>query len=275
MSNVKDGKFLTTEETDAYIRDREIKERISIKSSEKGPEPEGIDYSMSEEVGNKKEKECNKYNDKSKFIGLNIRNNQKDNEMKLENEKMDNMTHKRNEISSGCIQNHTDKKSDSNNDKKINIPIQESKDFKIKNEKNDNKNNDNNTYKNKNNEKIEITSGDNNNQCIIKNKDKNYDISERKPINIIRKVNSKNINKNISNKLNYSKKIFYLILFLNIFLPGIGTIIAAIGWGNTSFQNRTKELIIRGVLQFLTFILLVGWVQAIIDACYYFDTNSY
>ena len=275
MSDVKDGKILTTEKINAYILKIQSEERRSIKSSEKGPEPEGIDYSMSEEVVNKQEKECNKYNDKSKFIGLNIRNNQKDNEMKLENEKMDNMTHKRNEISSGCIQNHTDKKSDSNNDKKINIPIQESKDFEVKNEKNDNKNNDNNTYKNKNNEKIEITSGNNNNKCIIKNKDKNYDISERKPINIIRKVNSKNINKNISNKLNYSKMIFYLILFLNIFLPGIGTIIAAIGWGNTSFQNRTKELIIRGVLQFLTFILLVGWVQAITDACYYFDTNSY
>ena len=89
------------------------------------------------------------------------------------------------------------------------------------------------------------------------------------------KTDSKHENKKISNRLNYSKCVFYLILFLNIFLPGIGTIIAAIGWGNSAnFKNRTKELIIRGIIQFFTFFIIVGWVSAITDACHYFEIKS-
>ena len=80
-------------------------------------------------------------------------------------------------------------------------------------------------------------------------------------------------------KLKYSKSVFYIILFLNIFLPGIGTIIAAIGWGKSSnssnFKDRTKELIIRGIIQFFTFFIIVGWIQAINDACHYFEIKSY
>ena len=73
-------------------------------------------------------------------------------------------------------------------------------------------------------------------------------------------------------RLYYSSKVFYLILFLNIFLPGVGTIIAGIGWGKTcQYKNRTCELIIRGILQMLTFILLVGWVQSIFDAVNRFE----
>ena len=67
---------------------------------------------------------------------------------------------------------------------------------------------------------------------------------------------------------------FYLILFLNIFLPGIGTIIAAIGWKKVSkSKNRTRELIIRGIIQIFTIIFIVGWVQAIVDALYCFEID--
>ena len=72
-------------------------------------------------------------------------------------------------------------------------------------------------------------------------------------------------------KLYYSLKVFYIILFLNIFLPGVGTIIAGIGWGKTcQYKNRTCELIIRGIFQFLTFFLIFGWIQSIRDANNYF-----
>ncbi len=77
-----------------------------------------------------------------------------------------------------------------------------------------------------------------------------------------------------SPKLKYSKSVFYIILFLNIFLPGIGTIIAGIGWGkDADYKDRTKELIIRGIIQFFTFIFLAGWVQAITDAYSCFENE--
>ena len=72
-------------------------------------------------------------------------------------------------------------------------------------------------------------------------------------------------------RLKYSRGIYYLILILNICLPGSGTIIAGCGWGN----NRRRELIFRGIIQFFTTIFLVGWIQAIHDACYYFKYNEY
>ena len=76
-------------------------------------------------------------------------------------------------------------------------------------------------------------------------------------------------------RLRYNNCIFYLLLFLNIFLPGIGTIIAGIGWGNTcKLRNRKKELINRGKVQLLTFILIFGWIQAIKDAITYFEINN-
>ena len=79
-------------------------------------------------------------------------------------------------------------------------------------------------------------------------------------------------NKTYSKKLYYNIKIYYIILFLNIFFPGIGTIIAAIGWGNTcKYKDRTKELLLRGIIQILTIIFLIGWVKAIFDAINYFE----
>ena len=175
---------------------------------------------------------------------------------KDEKEKGDNIPNQNNISNLGCSKSDGTKKSNSNSDKKSNT-MNINKDYNI-----------NNT--NKNNKIPEIT---------LRNKYENNKISERNSININVKQSPKYMNKNISSRLNYSKSIYYVILFLNIFLPGIGTIIAAIGWGNSSdssnYKNRTKELIIRGVIQFLTFIFLVGWVQAIFDACHYFETKSY
>ena len=75
-------------------------------------------------------------------------------------------------------------------------------------------------------------------------------------------------------RLYYSSKEFYSILFLNIFLPGVGTIVAAIGWGKTcKYGDRTKELICRGILQITTFFLIVPWIQAINDSSIYFEES--
>ena len=175
---------------------------------------------------------------------------------KDEKEKGDNIPNQNNISNLGCSKSDGTKKSNSNSDKKSNT-MNINKDYNI-----------NNT--NKNNKIPEIT---------LRNKYENNKIYERNSININVKQSPEYMNKNISSRLNYSKSIYYVILFLNIFLPGIGTIIAAIGWGNSSdssnYKNRTKELIIRGVIQFLTFIFLVGWVQAIFDACHYFEIKSY
>ena len=104
------------------------------------------------------------------------------------------------------------------------------------------------------------------------------EIKEREREIIIRNNNNSNnnesskFNKTYSKKLYYNIKIYYIILFLNIFFPGIGTIIAAIGWGNTcKYKDRTKELLLRGIIQILTIIFLIGWVKAIFDAINYFE----
>ena len=151
--------------------------------------------------------------------------------------------------------------------------INNKKKFKRKKRKtypNANPNNSN----NKKNKKLDENNDNNNRPNILNRLEK---LSERQIITItnedIRETESSEDN-NISLKLNYSKSVFYFILFLNIFLPGIGTIIAGIGWGKKcENKNRTKELIIRGIIQFFTFIFLVGWIQGIIDAWNYFEIN--
>ena len=102
----------------------------------------------------------------------------------------------------------------------------------------------------------------------ISNSDSDRKTLNKKEYNII-PVNIKE-----SKRLCDNKKMFYLILFLNIFLPGIGTIIAAIGWKKVSeSKNRTRELIIRGIIQIFTIVFIVGWVQAIVDALYCFEID--
>ena len=117
---------------------------------------------------------------------------------------------------------------------------------------------------------------DKNNKDVIKDKNNNKMIInfDSNIININNELPK--FNKTYSKRLYYNIKIYYIILFLNIFFPGIGTIIVAIGWGNTcKYKDRTKELLLRGILQILTIIFLVGWVQAIFDAINYFEYSLF
>lgn len=74
-------------------------------------------------------------------------------------------------------------------------------------------------------------------------------------------------------RLEYSTGYFCLFLCLNIFLPGIGTIVAGAMFGKATatHADRTGELICHGVVQFLTFCLLFGWIWAILEASRYFE----
>ena len=124
----------------------------------------------------------------------------------------------------------------------------------------------NNNFKNNNNRSnVPPTLPENDSIKTISKLTSERDIFKEKKI-------EQTMDKKESTKLKYSKIIFFIILFLNCVLPGIGTIIAGIGWGNSqNSKNRVKELILRGIMQLLTFIFLVGWIQAINDACNYFE----
>ena len=113
---------------------------------------------------------------------------------------------------------------------------------------------------------------DKNSKDVIKDKNNNKMIInfDSNIININNELPK--FNKTYSKRLYYNIKIYYIILFLNIFFPGIGTIIVAIGWGNTcKYKDRTKELLLRGIIQILTIIFLIGWIKAIFDAINYFE----
>ena len=121
--------------------------------------------------------------------------------------------------------------------------------------------------------KIQNNIGRNNNPHHEISKNISNSDSDRKTLNK-KEYNIIPVNIKESKRLCDNKKMFYLILFLNIFLPGIGTIIAAIGWKKVSkSKNRTRELIIRGIIQIFTIIFIVGWVQAIVDALYCFEID--
>jgi hypothetical protein len=68
-------------------------------------------------------------------------------------------------------------------------------------------------------------------------------------------------NINLAEKVNITKRLASFILILNIFFPGIGTITA-------SFYDKSNRVkyIKYGILQLLTFYILVGWVWAILFA---------
>ena len=74
-------------------------------------------------------------------------------------------------------------------------------------------------------------------------------------------------------RLEYSTGYFCLFLCLNIFLPGIGTIVAGAMFGKATatHADRTGELICHGVVQFLTSLFIFGWVWAIMEASRYFE----
>ena len=74
-------------------------------------------------------------------------------------------------------------------------------------------------------------------------------------------------------RLEYSTGYFCLFLCLNIFLPGIGTIVAGAMFGKATatHADRTGELICHGVVQLLTFGFIFGWIWAIMEASRYFE----
>ena len=127
---------------------------------------------------------------------------------------------------------------------------------------------------------IRIINNNNSNNNLAKEsgREENYNkmiinLNNKNDFNMI-SINNElpKFNKTYSKRLYYNIKIYYIILFLNIFFPGIGTIIVAIGWGNTcKYKDRTKELLLRGIIQILTIIFLIGWVKAIFDAINYFE----
>lgn len=75
-------------------------------------------------------------------------------------------------------------------------------------------------------------------------------------------------------RLTYPDSSYCLFLCLNIFLPGVGTIVAGVQYGHTSdIGNRKDELICHGVVQLLTSILIFGWAWAIMEASKYFEKD--
>ena len=99
--------------------------------------------------------------------------------------------------------------------------------------------------------------------------------------------NNNNNNNNINNnnnvvipikcfrRLQYNFGIFCLLLLLNIFFPGIGTIVAGICFGHTVTPNKTGELLCRGIFQIATFFIIYGWIWAVMDALNYFEDGHF
>ena len=76
-------------------------------------------------------------------------------------------------------------------------------------------------------------------------------------------------------RLEYSTGYFCLFLCLNIFLPGVGTIVAGALFrkATTNHADRIGELICHGVVQLLTWALIFGWIWAILEASRYFEID--
>jgi hypothetical protein len=78
-----------------------------------------------------------------------------------------------------------------------------------------------------------------------------------------------------SSKLKYSSGMYCLFLCLNIFFPGIGTIVAGIMYGKTADTgNRTGEVVCHGVCQLFLLFFIFGWIWAIMDAVRYFEAGT-
>ena len=78
--------------------------------------------------------------------------------------------------------------------------------------------------------------------------------------------------KDPSGRLKMPQGSYCLYLCLNIFLPGVGTLVAACQYGNTpDIGDRTNELICHGVGQICTCILFFGWLWAIVEATRHFE----
>ena len=60
-----------------------------------------------------------------------------------------------------------------------------------------------------------------------------------------------------------SKPVAYVVAFVNVILPGWGTIIAAFAATSTSQNAVSKTQLTIGVMQFLTTFALIGWAWSI------------
>ena len=79
----------------------------------------------------------------------------------------------------------------------------------------------------------------------------------------------------IDGRLEYDCGMYCLILVLNIFLPGVGSILAGILYGNTSKAgDRTGNIICHGIGQLIFAITIFGWVWAVRDALNRFAYGS-
>ena len=99
-------------------------------------------------------------------------------------------------------------------------------------------------------------------------------------ININNNNNNTNTNTNINtnvviggDRLKYTTGMYCLFIVLNIFLPGIGTIIAGAMYGSQTISglDRTGAIICHGVAQFLLCWTIFGWIWGIVEATRYFE----
>lgn len=88
--------------------------------------------------------------------------------------------------------------------------------------------------------------------------------------------NNNNINTNVAGvggvvtRLAIPGGMWCILLILNIFLPGIGTIFAGAIYGKTVVPDRTGVVICHGIFQIITCYIIIGWIWAIIDVLHYF-----
>ena len=86
--------------------------------------------------------------------------------------------------------------------------------------------------------------------------------------NINININNNNNNNNINivavgngvTKLNIPGGMWFIIFLINLFLPGVGTIIAGIMYGKTVNPDRTGVVICHGITQILICFFLFGWI---------------
>lgn len=76
-------------------------------------------------------------------------------------------------------------------------------------------------------------------------------------------------------RLKYSCGMYCLFVLLNLCLPGVGSILAGILYGNTSSRgDRTGNVICHGIAQLIFAITIFGWIWALRDALNYFAYNT-
>ena len=74
-------------------------------------------------------------------------------------------------------------------------------------------------------------------------------------------VNINENNNNISpNRLIIPGGMWCIIFLLNLFLSGVGSIVAGIIYGKTAKVDRTGVIIYHGIFQLLTCYFIIGWI---------------